>query len=108
MRFVALNSVQPTRRRLIAQSDRVLVALSLWTLLASVSLPVVIVLEWPSLLRVFGVFGLFAAPGYLLLALWKLLRYGNEWRSLVASVVLALATLIAWGTIYLYVTGQLH
>jgi len=103
-----MNTVRPTRRRLIPRSDRVLVKLSLWTLIASASLPLVIVFEWPRPLRVFGIFGLFAAPGYLLLALWQLVRYGSGWRSVVASVILAVATLIAWATIYFYVGGELH
>jgi len=102
-----MNNVGPIRR-LIPQSDRVLVNLSWWTLLASVLLPVVVHLNWPHLLRAVGAFGLFAAPVYLLLAIWQLIRYKSGWRTALASVIFALATLIAWGTIYLYAGGELE
>ena len=102
-----MNGLGPPRQ-LIPQSDRVLVKLSWWTLLASVSPPVVIILKWPHLLRVVGAFGLFAAPVYVLLAIWQLIRYKSRWRTALASAILALATLIAWSTIYLYASGKLQ
>jgi hypothetical protein len=95
-------------KRLVPSSDRVLFKLSIWMFVLSATLPLVILLHWPTVFRVVGVFGLLGCPAYLLLAVWQMLRYERSWRTIAAVVLLAVATVMAWSTTILYVTVELH
>ena len=82
--------------------ERRLLMLAIITLVASITFPVGILFHGSPLLGLFGVFGLFAGPTYLFLALWEYFRYRKTRKILSAAFLLALATLVAWGTAILY------
>jgi hypothetical protein len=82
--------------------DRRLLMLAIITFVASVTFPVGILFHGSYLLGLFGVFGLFAGPTYLFLALWEYFRFQKTRKLLTAVFLLALATVVSWGTAILY------
>jgi hypothetical protein len=96
-----MNKPKGADHPIFLKEDKLLM-LAIITLVASVTFSLGIFHGGSYLLGLFGVFGLFAGPTYLLLSLWEYFRYKKTWKILAAIVLLASATVIAWGTAFLY------
>lgn len=96
-----MNKPKGADHPIFLKEDKLLM-LAIITLVACIIFPVGIFYGGSYLLGLFGVFGLFAGPTYLLLSLWEYFRYKKTRKILVAVFLLALATVIAWGTAFLY------
>jgi len=87
--------------------ERVLLPAALTLLLLSALLPISVVQHWPRFCKELGVYGLFLSPAFLMLSCWEIRRYQHKWRTLLASAILLLATILGWGAFALRIMGKL-
>jgi hypothetical protein len=76
-------------------------------LLLSLSLPARVIFRLPNVFVVLGVLGLFGSPICLSLSVWEMLRYQRSWRTILAFVILSVATVASLLTV-LYVVRLPH
>ena len=76
-------------------------------LLVSALLPISVVQDWPRFCKELGDYGLFLSPAFLMLSCWEMWRYQRKRRTLLASVILLLATVVGWGGFALRILGKL-
>src|SRR5262245_3686952 len=91
----------------IFDGERVLLPIALALLFLSSLLAISVIRHWPRIYKEFGVYGLFLSPAFLIVSFWEIWRYQHRWRTLLASAVLLLATLIGWATLALGFAGRL-
>ena len=103
------HSMQTSRRGLplTLSGERVLLPFGVGLLLLSALLPLSVYLDWPEIVRAFGVIGLLLSSAFLMLSCWEVWRYQHRWRTVLAVLVSLLATATGWGAIILRVTGKL-
>jgi hypothetical protein len=94
-------------QRLIPASDRLFLKHAIVMLVLSISLPLVLALGCPKVLRLPGVIAMMGSPVYLLVTLIELVRYQRGWRVWLAFSLHALAFAIVWATTILYATGRM-
>jgi hypothetical protein len=97
---------QPKTQR-IFNGERVLLPVALALLFVSALLAVSVVRHWPRIYKEVGVYGLFLSPAFLMVSFWEMWRYQHRWRTVLAFVVLLLATVLGWVTLALGVAGKL-
>jgi hypothetical protein len=97
----------PQRRVRTFNGERVLLPAALTLLLLSALLPISVAQHWPRFCKALGVYGLFLSPAFLMLSCWEIWRYQHKWRTLLASVILLLATAVGWGALALRIVGKL-
>jgi len=87
----------------VFNGEQVLLPIALALLFLSALLAISVVRHWPRIYKEFGVYGLFLSPAFLMVSCWEIWRYQHRWRTLLASVVLLLATVVGWATVALRV-----
>ena len=91
-----MHAENPQRRVRTFNGERVLLPAALALLFLSALLPIAAVQHWPRFCKELGVYGLFLSPAFLMLSCWEIWRYQRRWRTLLASVILLLATVVGW------------
>jgi hypothetical protein len=92
--------------RLVLDGERVLLPFSFGVLVLSSLFLISVILHWPEFVRTFTLMALFFSPALLVVACLELWHYQRRWRTVLALFISLLATITAWGTVYLRVTGR--
>lgn len=99
---------RPPKHPLLMNGERFLLPASLGVLAVSALLSVAVIWRLPKVFLALGIYGLIFSPAFWLIACWEVVRYQRGWRTLLALLILSIATAISWGTTILYATGRLR
>jgi hypothetical protein len=93
---------------IVTRSDKFLLAMSCLNLLLAMVLVVGIALLpgiWRKASGFLGVISLAGNPTFLVISLWESVRYGRNWRTMMAVVLSLIGTILAWGVTVMYALG---